>query len=150
MAETDTLQPSEFLIDYPVDPDLRDRLVMDAYPPGATELDLSNFSFLQPNAVDGVCIKLPFQNSVDHGMWDQHTNFFDAYKQHMDVLFNTLPEERVVTGKGSTIKTMLFEQRTPEWELNLKNEIRNVIAMYMPNLKVDMVEIHNAMQMHKP
>ena len=136
---------SEFqrTVDYPIAGDMHNRLISETTEigPNGIQVDLSSFSFLSSPAIRGYNIKLPFKATAEFGYFELHTDAFEGAMQNMTILFNTLPEERVITGIGSNVKRLIFEQKTSDWEQLVKREMRNVVAAYMPVINLQAIVI---------
>lgn len=73
----------------------------------------------------------------------QTFNTLDARKSNLHILFRTIPGERVMNPEfGIGIHRYLFENATPELELQLQNEIITQINKYIPDINIDNIDIN--------
>lgn len=75
----------------------------------------------------------------------QTFNTLDARKSNIHILFRTIPGERVMNPEfGIGIHRYLFENSTPELELQLQQEIITQINKYIPDINIDnlLVDFH--------
>lgn len=94
----------------------------------------------------GYSVKLPLKYDLQDGAYLMNKNLKEVVAQNFKMLLLTNKGERVMdTNFGIGLRAMLFQNRTLEFEFDIKEQINRQVKIYLPFINITKIEISDVL-----
>jgi len=98
-----------------------------------------------PSNNEGLSVALPLTIDPTFGPYGLNTTYEDLATQNLKMLLLTNPGERIMHPNfGVGLRSYLFEQNTPLTFDDIKRDIQNQCARYLPYIGIDRIQFYTS------